>query len=77
MNPAAHYSVGDLFNTEQLALADKIMRETVSGSERTKRLALEVVTPALPHINKITGQQNDTSYFAYALEWAFNQAGKQ
>ena len=49
----------------------------MSGSERTRRLALEVVTPALPHINKITGQENDSSYFAFALEWAFNQTGKQ
>jgi len=57
--------LGDLFTDDEIAKAKQIIN---TDPLPNKRLVDEVVTPAMKHINEVTGQENDARYFAYALE---------
>ena len=35
-----------------------------------------IIEPALPRINRATGQENDAGYLAYALEFAAGQGSR-
>lgn len=58
-----------LFTEEQLEAARAIIANTPPGRERHTQL-LDIVTPRMPYIQKVTGRQNIASYLAYRLEYA-------
>lgn len=73
-NPAPVYSLQELFTDEELAACTQIYRETGGGLGFVERCVREVVEPALPRINELTGQPNDPAYFAYTLDYAITIA---
>lgn len=59
--------ISDLFTEQEVRAALKIWR-----TDRRRfhdRVSVEIVQPALDRINEATGQENDASFFAYALEF--------
>ena len=65
-------SLGELFTPAELRAATKLYCECKPG-EFNKRVVEQIVEPALPRINKVTGQENDARYWGYALEYALTQ----
>jgi hypothetical protein len=65
--------IGEIFTMRELRAAGKLYAECKPG-EFNRRVVAEIVTPALPRINKTTGQENDARYLGYALEYAFDIA---
>jgi hypothetical protein len=65
-------SIGELFTAAELKAATKLYGECKPG-EFNKRVVKQIVEPALPRINKVTGQENDARYWGYALEFALTQ----
>lgn len=39
----------------------------------TTEIQTRVIEPNMEHINKVTGQENDPRYWAYAMEFTLNQ----
>lgn len=64
--------IGELFTEEELKAALKLYRKYQHG-EFHERIVKEIVEPALPRINQVTGQENDARYWGYALEYALTQ----
>ena len=62
----------DIFTPEELVKLEELY-DTVPDHEFAKKAAAEIVTPALPRINKALGQDNDALYLAYAASHVFNQ----
>lgn len=65
--------VRELFTPAELNHAIKLFCTYKSGALH-QHLLREVIEPALPRINQVTGQENDARYWAYALEHALCQA---
>ena len=65
-------TIGDLFTPEEIARARALHAEASPGTF-ARRCAEEVVGPALPRIDRLTGQGNDALYLAYALEFALGE----
>ena len=53
-------TLSDLFTADELNEAIKL--------NIAKEICEKVVKPKMDHINKVTGQENDPMYIAYALE---------
>jgi hypothetical protein len=65
-------AIGELFTDENISNALALFE---SGSDALhERLLHEIVEPAMPHINKVTGQNNSADYMAYLLEYAVLEA---
>lgn len=66
-----HVQVGDILTTEEAIQVLNMFEEMNDGLGDVitfvRRVADEVITPALPRINEKTGQENDPRYLAYAL----------
>jgi hypothetical protein len=65
-------AIGELFTEAELKAATKLYGKCKPG-EFNKRVVEQIVKPALPRINKVTGQENDAQYWGYALEFALMQ----
>lgn len=65
-------TVGELFTATELKAATKLYGKCKPGEFNT-RVVEQIVKPALPRINKVTGQANDARYWGYALEFALMQ----
>lgn len=59
-------TIGELFTEDQLAQAREIV--LASFRKTPHKDLLGMVTPLMPHINEVTGQENSADYFAYLLE---------
>lgn len=84
--PRKNVKLGELFTDEELKLARRIVAEhertmsMVFEDDRPPKKAIpipaaqeiadRVTRPAIDRINKVTGQENDPMYWAYALEYA-------
>lgn len=68
-------SLGEVFTDPQLCKALRICGSDGTTTEIVNRLVREITEPALEHINKVTGQENDARYWAYLL--IHTQARKQ
>lgn len=64
-------SLGKLLTPEQLKTAYRIMQGGEDTKEVHAELVEKVVKPALPDINRVTGQENNIDYIAYALMAAY------
>lgn len=62
----------DILTHDELVKAVALYN-TCDAPEFNRRLATEIIAPAMPRINQSTGQENDARYLAYAIEYAFNQ----
>jgi hypothetical protein len=60
-------TIGDVFTKTEIKKAQKLFAKCKPG-EFNKRVVAEIVEPAMPRINKATGQENDARYFGYLLE---------
>ena len=69
-----HVRIGELFTDRELRAAAKLYAQCQPG-EFNRRVVAEIVGPAMPRINKATGQENDARYFGYALEYALGLTG--
>ena len=69
---AKSISIGQLFTASELDAAAKLYDECRPG-EFNKRVVAQIVEPALPRINEVTGQENDARYWGYALEYALSR----
>lgn len=67
-------TIGELFTDAEIERARKVYLTSPPGTF-AKRVVEEVVKAAMPRIDRITGQENDATYFGYALELAFMQSG--
>jgi hypothetical protein len=65
-------AIGEVFTEAELKAATKLFGECKPG-EFNKRVIEQIVEPALPRINEVTGQANDARYWGYALEFALTQ----
>jgi hypothetical protein len=59
--------LGELFTEEELARARQFLRKG-----RRSELESDIVKPIMARINAVTGQENDSRYMAYVLEYAIN-----
>ena len=75
MKLANGFDLNELFTKQELELARSIIKTTTTG-QLNKQLTERVTEPALAHINKITGQENNARYWAYVLEWALGKEDK-
>lgn len=66
-------TVKDLFTTDEIKQTEKLCA-TNPSEDRASVVSELVVGPALPRINKVTGQENDSKYLAYALLHALGKA---
>jgi hypothetical protein len=64
-----------LFTKRELMTAAGICR-SCTPRERNRMLVEKVVRPAMPRINKATGQENDERHMGYLLEYLIWGAGK-
>lgn len=65
-------AIGELFTDENINAALALVE---SGSDALhERLLHEIVEPAMPRINEVTGQDNSADYMAYLLEYAVSEA---
>lgn len=62
-------SLAELFTEDELQAAVELYENSSPGTFN-KAVVAKIVAPALPRINKATGQQNDARYWGYALEHA-------
>lgn len=60
-------ALGQVFTDEQLLWALRIVNTGRTAQEIVSRIEDEITKPALPHINQVTGQENDARYWAYLL----------
>lgn len=67
--------IDQIFTASEIKAAIKLYAECKPG-EFNKRAVDEIVTPAMPRINKATGQENDPRYLGYALEYALQSASR-
>jgi hypothetical protein len=70
---AKKFRVGDLFTADEIARAKALYDATIGTGTFARKCARDIVRPALPRIEKITGQENNELYLAYALELALGQ----
>lgn len=70
-NTKRSFPMSDLFTDAQLKRAMRIVHGSATPNAQ---LIDEIVTPRMGHINRVTGQQNDARYIAYALEAAVGEA---
>lgn len=61
--------IGQVLTEAQIVAALRIWRRDRKVFHR--RVADEIIRPALPEINRKLGQENSADYLAYALEYAF------
>jgi hypothetical protein len=71
--PYPQFALGQLFSDDALNQAIRIWRDDRDNFHN--RVLKEVVEPAMANINKVTGQENDPRFIAYALEYAFMKGG--
>ena len=67
MSEGKSVSLGQVFTDEQLFWAIRIVSTGRTAQEIVSRIEDEITKPALPHINQVTGQENDARYWAYLL----------
>lgn len=68
--------IGQLFSDDELARGRRIyFQHKGEPSFEVMKAALrdQIVIPAMPRINQVTGQENDPDYMAYALIYAYQQ----
>ncbi len=64
-------SLPDFLTAAQIKQASQIWLN--DHSHFHDRVLAEIVTPAMPEINRKLGQENDAGFIAYAIEYIFNQ----
>lgn len=64
-------SLADLFTEAEIEAASELYDRCSPGTFN-KAVVEQIVTPALPRINQVTGQENDARYWGYALEHAIS-----
>jgi hypothetical protein len=70
-------AISDFFTAAELSKALDLYEECKrEGMRFNQRCADQIVKPVLDRINDTTGQQNDPSYLAYALEYAIMKSGR-
>ena len=69
-------TLGELFTDAEIERAKALYLRCAPGTF-ARTAAEEVVTSAIPRINRVTGQENDAKYWAYQLEFAFMRSGLQ
>lgn len=69
----ASIRIGDVFTKDDMNRAWDIFDEA-EHDVLLDRLENEIVKPAMPKINKVTGQENDSRYMTYALLFAITSA---
>jgi hypothetical protein len=68
-------TLGEVFSEEQLAYARACIQQHNGTVLKTlvEKLVEQVTEPALPHINQVTGQENDPTYWAWMLVYALQR----
>ena len=66
-------SLAELFTEAELQAAVELYENSSPGTFN-KAVVEKIVEPALPRINKVTGQENDARYWGYALEHAISSS---
>lgn len=61
------FRVGDLFEAAHVRKAHAIVLAASSASEAVDRIEREIVAERMPHIDRVTGQQNVPRYCAHVL----------
>jgi len=66
--------ISDFMTVDEVVAAIKLFRDSPEGTFAHK-CAAEIITPALPRINKTLGQENHPLYLAYVVEHVFITTG--
>lgn len=61
------YRLDELFTEDEIKMLLDIYR-----TSRSHAAMVQAVMPLMEKINDVTGQDNDASYIAYALEYSFS-----
>jgi hypothetical protein len=73
-----NFTIAQLFTPEQIEKAATIVRhyDHNCGKTLNELLVERVVKDAMPHIDQVSGQENDPRYMAYLLEYALTVVAK-
>lgn len=71
-------TLGEVFAPEQLELAKNLIarHKDVVLKPLVAQLVNQVTEPSIEHINQTTGQENDPTYWAWMLVYAFQKGSK-
>lgn len=64
-------TIGQFLSPSEIRQAEKLYRENRSGFAAT--VDQEIISPNLARINRALGQENNSCYLAYAVEYALSQ----
>jgi hypothetical protein len=68
------FKLGDILTPAQIKKAMAICLDSDrTGKPAAPRITSELITPNIRRINKRTGQDNDTRYLGYAVEFALRE----
>jgi hypothetical protein len=70
-------SIGDFLTDAEIARATELWAALKDTGTFAATLAREVIEPVLPRINAALGQENDSRYLAYMVEYVFGEADRQ
>ena len=69
-----HVSIQDFLTEEEIAKARELWYALKDTGTFAKTLDATIIAPQMKRINQALGQENDSRYLAYAVEYVFRQA---
>jgi hypothetical protein len=65
--------ITDFLTKDEIDRAIRLYNEAAPGTF-ARRCDEEIIAPVIDRINRKLGQENDSRYLAYAVEYVFNQS---
>lgn len=69
-------AIQDFLTIEEIAQAAELYKKLGGSGTYAATVDAEIITPNLERINKALGQENDSRYLAYAVEFVMMKASK-
>lgn len=68
-------SIDQFLTPAEIRKAAALYKKLKGGGKFAETLDAEIITPNIERINKALGQENDSRFLAYAVEYVFMQSG--
>jgi hypothetical protein len=68
-----HVSIADFLTPAEIEQAAALYQKLAGGGRFAATVDAEIIAPNMARINAALGQENDSRYLAYAVEYTFNQ----
>lgn len=69
-------SISDFLTIAEIERAENLYKKLKGSGRFAATIDAEIIAPNMERINKALGQENDSRYLAYAVEYTFMQMGK-